>query len=644
MTDLRLRQLGSTGADVSELALGTLTFGRETDEADSAKILGGYLDAGGNFIDTADAYGRSEEVLSPLIRGIRDDVLIGSKVGLPSPYGPRRRANSEGASRLRVLRQAEQTLRRLGTDWIDVYYVHAWDPVTPLDETLSALDSLVSSGKVRYLGVSNFFGWQIAKAMGRATLHGYETVSLVTAEYSLAERGAEREIMSLCRHERLAVMPWGPLAGGMLTGKYTDEASFEGTRAGSGTNSTATVRHRLSSQRNQATLQCVREISARIGKTPGQVALNWVLHAPGVTAPVIGVRTPEQLAGNLGAAGWQLDPADRLALDEASAIDPGYPAKWEARFGIRAGARPDREAEINPGPAAPGAGGASVTGSGRLPRLDAGPGQRVRGLSRRLAACPRYPPARLAHSRLDELEPGQHRCHVGGVVVPEPGMGGGLLEPSGELLVLVVPARHDQPRAPGRAAHVLGAHRGRRVGRQEMKHRGHDDGYRLGHVDHGAHLRIGEHGLRLGQVRPHGGEPLAAPEQRLPVNHGHRVDVHVAHPRVGDDIAHRLVHRRVGGQPRSEVEELGDARGGRAGGRGADELPVAPDQVRQCRVQLGHPRAHFPVGGEIVLPAEPVVVDAGDARPGHVDARRGVLGRHEHRLLSLVGRSHSPRP
>ena len=350
MADLQLRQLGSTGADVSELALGALTFGREADEADSAKILGAYLGAGGNFIDTADAYGRSEEVLAPLIKGIRDDVLIGSKVGLPSPYGPLRRANSEGTSRLRVLRQAERTLRRLGTEWIDVYYVHAWDPVTPLDETLSALDSLVRSGKVRYLGVSNFFGWQIAKAMGRAAFHGWETVSLVTAEYSLAERGAEREIMPLCRHEKLAVMPWGPLAGGMLTGKYTDEASLEGTRAGAGTNSTATVRARLSSRRNQATLQSVREISARIGKTPGQVALNWALHAPGVTAPVIGARAPEQLAANLGAVGWELDPADRQALDEASAIDPGYPAKWESRFGIRAGSRPDREAQINAGP------------------------------------------------------------------------------------------------------------------------------------------------------------------------------------------------------------------------------------------------------------------------------------------------------
>jgi aryl-alcohol dehydrogenase-like predicted oxidoreductase len=245
-----------------------------------------------------------------------------------------------------VLRQAERTLRRLGTDWIDVYYVHAWDPVTPLDETLSALDSLVTAGKVRYLGVSNFFGWQIAKAMGLAALRGYETVSLVTAEYSLVERGAEREILSLCRHEGLAVMPWGPLGGGLLTGKYAGGGSFTGTRAGSSSNSTATVRRRLTSQRNQAILGAVGEVAARTGKTPAQVALNWVMHAPGVTAPVIGVRTPEQLAGNLGAAGWTMDGGDRKALDAASAIDPGYPAKWEARFGIRAGSRPDREVEL----------------------------------------------------------------------------------------------------------------------------------------------------------------------------------------------------------------------------------------------------------------------------------------------------------
>jgi aryl-alcohol dehydrogenase-like predicted oxidoreductase len=338
---LRVRQLGSTGVDVSEIALGTLTFGREVDEAASARILGTYLDAGGNFIDTADAYGRSEEVLAPLIKGIRDDLLISSKVGLPTRPGP----NSEGTSRLRVLRQAERTLRRLGTDWIDVYYLHAWDPITPLDETVSALDALVSSGKVRYLGVSNFFGWQIAKAMGRMAVRGYETIALVTAEYSLVERGAEREILSLCRHEGLAVMPWGPLGGGLLTGKYRGGDVPDGTRAGSLSNSTATVRRRLAEERNRAIADVVNDIASRTGRSPAQVALNWVLHRPGVTAPVVGARTPEQLAENLGAVGWQLDDADGDLLDTVSAIDLGYPAAWEARFGIRAGSRPDREVE-----------------------------------------------------------------------------------------------------------------------------------------------------------------------------------------------------------------------------------------------------------------------------------------------------------
>ena len=222
-------------------------------------------------------------------------------------------------------------------------------------------------------------------------------------------------------------------------------------------------------------------------------------------------------------------------------------------------------------------GGGLVRAARRLPGLDGDAGQRVHRLAGRLAAGSRHPSARLAHARLDGLEPGQHRRDFGGVVVPEPGMGGGLLQPAGEFTVLVVPGRHDQPRASGRSAHILGAHRRGRVGRQEMEHRGHDDGHRLGQVDHGLHPRIREHGLRLGQVRPHSGQPLAAGEQRLPVNHRHRVYVHVAHPGAGVNLPHRLVHGRVRGQPGAEVEKLADARGGRARCRRADELPIVPD-------------------------------------------------------------------
>jgi len=245
-----------------------------------------------------------------------------------------------------VNQQIVRTVRRLGTDWIDVYYCHAWDPVTPLDETLSALHNLVSSGKVRYLGVSNFFGWQIAMALGIAALHDWTTPGLVTAEYSLVERGVEREIQSLCVHQNLALMPWSPLGGGLLSGKYRGaDQPAEGTRASSVSNSTATVRRRLSDDRSTAIADTVHDIAERVDRTPAQVALNWTMHRPSVVAPVVGVRTLEQLQDNLGASGWQLDAADTELLDRASAIDPGYPAEWEQRFGIRAASRPDREVE-----------------------------------------------------------------------------------------------------------------------------------------------------------------------------------------------------------------------------------------------------------------------------------------------------------
>lgn len=339
---LEVRRLGSTGAEVSEIALGTLTFGRETNEEVSAEILRVYLDAGGNLLDTADAYGRSEKVLAPLIKGIRDDLLIASKVGLPTRGGP----NAEGTSRLRVNRQIEQTLRRLDTDWIDVYYCHAWDPVTPLEETLSALHNLVSSGKVRYLGVSNFFGWQIATALGVAGRHDWTAPTLVTAEYSLLERGVEREIQSLCAHENLALMPWSPLGGGLLSGKYRSGCQPpKDSRAASVSNSTATVHRRMGADRTTAITDAIHEIAQRVERTPAQVALNWTMHRPSVVAPVVGVRTLEQLTDNLGACGWRLDTAATELLDRASAIDPGYPAEWVQRFGIRAGARPDRKVE-----------------------------------------------------------------------------------------------------------------------------------------------------------------------------------------------------------------------------------------------------------------------------------------------------------
>ena len=327
---LPVRRLGSTGAEISELALGTFTFGLDIDAATSRSILATYLAAGGNFIDTADTYDQAEEILGPLLKGIRDEVLIASKVGRPTGTG----ANEVGTSRVRILRQIERTLRRLDTDWIDVYYCHVWDPATPLEETLSTLDGLVRSGKVRYIGVSNFLGWQIAMAHGLSQARGWEPVSLVTAEYSLVERGVEREIQSLCLASGLPIMPWSPLGGGMLSGKYGNGVQPEaGTRAAS--THSGMVRRRLDDARNHALAKVVREIAQRIGRSPAQVALNWVAHRPAVVAPVVGVRTVAQLTDNLAAVGWRLDSADSAALDAASAIDLGYPAEWNHRYGIR---------------------------------------------------------------------------------------------------------------------------------------------------------------------------------------------------------------------------------------------------------------------------------------------------------------------
>jgi aryl-alcohol dehydrogenase-like predicted oxidoreductase len=327
---------------VSEFCLGALTFGREADERTSAELLDVYLGHGGNLVDTADVYGDSEMVLGRLLPSRRDDVLLASKAGLP--FGAGGNANALGASRLHLRNRLERSLRRLRTDHIDLYQVHCWDPLTPLEETLSALDDLVHAGKVRYVGVSNFTGWQVAKAMGVARLGGWTPLVSVSPQYSLTERGAERDLLPACVDESLAVLPYSPLGGGFLSGKYLGAATPpDESRAARLSASTASLRRRLADERQRAIAAAVREVAAAIDRTSAQVALNWVLHRPGVTAPLLGARTPEQLRENLGAAGWRLDNEHRARLDEVSAIELGYPHDWLEHYGIRGGAKPDRE-------------------------------------------------------------------------------------------------------------------------------------------------------------------------------------------------------------------------------------------------------------------------------------------------------------
>jgi aryl-alcohol dehydrogenase-like predicted oxidoreductase len=321
------RYLGRTGMKVSALCLGAMTFGRETREDDSLKLMDRFVEAGGNFIDTADVYsqGVSEEIVGRWLKDKRrDDFVIATKVRWPMGSG----VNDLGLSRKHILSGVEASLRRLGTEYIDLYQVHRWDPGTPLDETLSTLNTLVQSGKVRYLGVSNFLGWQLQKAIDLSRQMGWEPFVCLQPLYNLLDRAAEWELLTVCRNEGLGVIPWSPLRGGWLSGKY--RRGMDGPPAGTrvdeasqrGWSETWT---RYNTERTWTVIDALLDVAAETGKTPAQVALNWLMNRPGVTAPILGVRTLEQLNDNLGAAGWALIPAQMARITAAGDEQGPYP-------------------------------------------------------------------------------------------------------------------------------------------------------------------------------------------------------------------------------------------------------------------------------------------------------------------------------
>jgi aryl-alcohol dehydrogenase-like predicted oxidoreductase len=318
------RRLGKTGLMVSELCLGCMTFGRELDEEGSKEIVERFLGAGGNFIDTADVYaeGVSEEITGRAIKGVREDVVLATKVRFPMGDGP----NDVGLSRKHVVAGCEASLRRLDTDHIDLYQVHMWDAATPLEETLSALTDLVRQGKVRYVGVSNFTGWQLMKALCSSELKGFERFVSLQPQYSLVERNIEREVLPVCREEGLGVIPWSPLGGGFLTGKYRrGERPPEDSRIAGATDDMEEAWARRATERNWRTLDVIDEISEETGKSYAQISLNWLLRQGDVTAPVIGARRLDQLEDNLQATGWELSAEQVRRLSEASAIEDVYP-------------------------------------------------------------------------------------------------------------------------------------------------------------------------------------------------------------------------------------------------------------------------------------------------------------------------------
>ncbi len=318
---------------VSEVGLGGLTLGREVDENAVERILGGYLDFGGNFVDTADVYGggASETVLGRVLGSRRDGIVLATKCGFPTSD----RLVDSGPSRRHILDAIHTSLRRLRTDWIDLYQIHTWDTQAPLEEILSTLNDLVHQGTVRYIGASNYAAWHMAKALGLSALRGWEPFVSIQPSYSLIAREAEVELIPLCRSEGLALLPYSPLGGGVLTGKYKyGEPPGSGTRAGGETPSVLFIPH-LMTARNIAIADVVGDVAADIGYSRAQVALNWVLHKPGVTAPILGIRTVEQLEDNLGALGWRLDEEHVRLLDNVSEPYFWHPHDIHVKLGVR---------------------------------------------------------------------------------------------------------------------------------------------------------------------------------------------------------------------------------------------------------------------------------------------------------------------
>ncbi|EHK87560.1 aldo/keto reductase [Saccharomonospora azurea] len=318
------RQLGTSGLRVSRIGLGTLSWSTSTDAEDAANQLAAFVDAGGTLVDTADIYGDGEveRLLGSLLGHLvpRDQVVLATKAVARRADGP----FGGGASRGALLAALDGSLRRLGVDHLDLWQLHAWDSAVPLDETLSALEYALRSGKVRYVGVCNYTGWQLATAA--ASLAEGRIVS-IQSEYSLLERGIEREVVPAAAHHGVGVLPWAPLGRGVLTGKYRTGTPAD-SRGASTTYAGYVEQHRT--ERAARIVEAVVTAADGLGVSPLAVALAWVRDRPGVVAPLVGARDKTQLAGSLAAESLTLPAAIKAALDDVSAIEFGYPERWPA--------------------------------------------------------------------------------------------------------------------------------------------------------------------------------------------------------------------------------------------------------------------------------------------------------------------------
>jgi aryl-alcohol dehydrogenase-like predicted oxidoreductase len=320
-------RFGRTGLHVSRLCLGTMTFGYQCDDETSFAIMDAAFDAGITFFDTADMYplggpfelgGRTEELIGEWTRRNgrrRDDIILATKCFARS--GPAKW--DQGNSRKNVMRAIDESLRRLGTDYVDLFQIHFWDPSTPIDETLRAMDDLVTSGKVRYIGCSNTLAYQLARAIGRSELHGYVRFESVQPRYNMLFRENERELLPLCAEENIAVIPYNPLAGGMLTGKHRAGTPTEGSRFTLG-NAAGRYQERYWHDQMFASLEEIRAVAEEVGTPMTTLAVQWCLANPAITSPIVGASRPEQLAASVAAAQSPMDPEVKARLDEITQL------------------------------------------------------------------------------------------------------------------------------------------------------------------------------------------------------------------------------------------------------------------------------------------------------------------------------------
>lgn len=327
---MKYRTFANTGISVSNLALGTMGFGGESNDDDAFAVLDAFTEAGGNLVDTSNVYGAgaSEETIGRWFASRPADITDRVVMATKGRFGTSPDTNDNGLSRRNLDRALTASLRRLQRENVDLYQLHGWDPLTPIEETLSFLDDAVHAGKINYIGLSNFTAWQMQLTLSTAKAMGLQIPVTLQTQYSLVSREIEYEIIPAARYNNVGILPWSPQASGFLTGKYhKGEQAGSDTRGGQGSPLFDHVFGDLAAKdQNWATLDVLREVATRIGKTPNQVALSWVANRPGVTAPIVGAKNLQQLEQNLVAGDLVLDDADTERLNDVSAPTPNdYP-------------------------------------------------------------------------------------------------------------------------------------------------------------------------------------------------------------------------------------------------------------------------------------------------------------------------------